>query len=153
MKRRKNMGWMMGLLVMCVLGTSGCTPSVGTIETEPNEKEIVEHLQEEEEEVWEGFALDKYLTKGTVEYTYDENGILRTYDYHHDSSQFGTYSFSRNGWYDEQGRLIYEDVYVTHGSEDYYYIYEGDKEIPSYCLMLDAVHGLQDPTFTEYSGS
>ena len=50
---------------------------------------------------------------------------------------WGTSYSSGTCLYDENERLIYETLYVTHGGETYYYIYEDDSNKPAYALMLD----------------
>lgn len=85
-----------------------------------------------------------------IDFTYHENGQLQKIDYRHTTYLFGTYSSKLKSYFDEQGRLMYEDVYVTHGSMDYYYIYNGNGETPKYCLLLDFMHGTWIPEFTIY---
>lgn len=70
-------------------------------------------------------------------YEYDENGTLRQRQYYHNSLAFGTTSLYWYSYFDEQGRLEYEDTYHTHGSIEFYYIYSGDSDEPSFGLMLD----------------
>lgn len=60
---------------------------------------------------------------------------------------------SRQSHYDEGERLIYEHCYVTHGSVDYYYIYEEESEIPAYCLIIDHNTGLLCAELLEYHGT
>lgn len=47
------------------------------------------------------------------------------------------YEYTDDGDYDEQGRLIYQYGYITHGAIDEYYIYEGNRMEPQYRLLLD----------------
>ena len=85
-----------------------------------------------------------------IDFTYHENGQLQKIDYRHTTYLFGTYSSKLKSYFDDQGRLLYEDVYVTHGSMDYYYLYEGDGKTPKYCLLLDFMHSTWIPEFTIY---
>ena len=85
-----------------------------------------------------------------IDFAYHENGQLQKIDYWHTTYLFGTFSSTRESYFDDQGRLLYEDVYVTHGSMDYYYLYEGDSETPKYCLHLDFMHSTWIPEFTIY---
>lgn len=56
--------------------------------------------------------------------------------------------------YDKAQRLVYEDAYMTHGGNEYYYIYEKDGKTPSYCLMLDDNLGSSwIPEFTCYDNA
>lgn len=82
-------------------------------------------------------------------YDYDEQGVLRH------RRVFSHYTFyttnpGQNGYYDDQGRLAYEDGYITHGSTDTYYIYKGDAKKPSYALYLDQSHQYYYPDFVCY---
>lgn len=72
-----------------------------------------------------------------IEFTYREDGTLRRRDYAHNMMALETWHSVAHSFYDTQERLLYEDCYITHGSMDYYYIYQDDKEMPAYCLMLD----------------
>ncbi len=72
-----------------------------------------------------------------IEFTYREDGTLRRRDYAHNMMALETWHSVAHSFYDTQERLLYEDCYITHGSMDYYYIYQDDKEQPTYCLMLD----------------
>lgn len=70
-------------------------------------------------------------------YEYDENGTLRQRQYYHNSQVYGTTSLYWYSYFDELGRLEYEDTYHTHGSIEYYYIYSGDSDEPLFGLMVD----------------
>ncbi|MDE6845459.1 MAG: hypothetical protein K2J99_06795 [Lachnospiraceae bacterium] len=72
-----------------------------------------------------------------IEFTYREDGTLRRRDYAHNTGALETWNSVMHSFYDTQERLLYEDCYITHGSMDYYYIYQDEEEIPSYCLALD----------------
>lgn len=72
-----------------------------------------------------------------IEFTYREDGTLKRKDYAHNTIALETWHSVAHSFYDTQERLIYEDCYITHGSMDYYYIYQGEKTMPEYCLMLD----------------
>lgn len=85
-----------------------------------------------------------------IDYTYGENGLLQHRLYRHNMFVAGTYGAVVDSSFDEQERLLYEYRYVTHGSEDYYYIYEVDGKIPVYCLMLDFNTGDWIPELTKY---
>lgn len=85
-----------------------------------------------------------------IDYIYHDNGLLRHRSYWHNFYQFGTWSTTRDSDFDELGRLLYEDIYVTHGSEDYYYIYGDEDKYPEYCLMLDCNLGNWIPKFICY---
>ena len=58
------------------------------------------------------------------------------------------YGASRD-YYDEDGRLIYESAYITHGSLDYFFIYTDGSCRPAYCLQLDNNLGYCIPLMVE----
>ena len=82
-------------------------------------------------------------------YDYDEEGTLlhRNVFSHY---TFHTTAPGQDGYYDDQGRLAYERGYITHGSTDTYYIYEGDSKKPAYVLYLDECHQTSFPQFLRY---
>ena len=50
------------------------------------------------------------------------------------------------------GCVCYERAYITHGSLDYYYIYEDESAAaPAYCLYLDGNLGTWFPELVRYS--
>lgn len=76
-----------------------------------------------------------------VNYSYRDDGTLAYRDYHHNTYLFGTTASTLETWFDEQGRPVYERAYITHGSLNWYYIYEDDDEIPEFVLETDAGGG------------
>lgn len=72
-----------------------------------------------------------------INFIYRDDGTLACREYSHNSWMWGTSYSSGTCLYDENERLIYETLYVTHGGETYYYIYEDDSNKPAYALMLD----------------
>lgn len=74
-----------------------------------------------------------------AEYTYDERGVLRVRYWARNSwiNETGTTNSSIWSYFDELGRVIYERSYITHGSMELYYFYEGESMIPAYGLFLD----------------
>lgn len=82
-------------------------------------------------------------TEGSVlsmNYTYRSDGTLAYKEYHHHPLAFGTWMQSVRSWYDPLERLVYRSSYITHGSVEYFYIYENDGDRPGYLLVLDE-HG------------
>lgn len=87
----------------------------------------------------------------SMEYEYDEEtGVLVHRRFNHDYRLAATTNPGMDGYYDSRGRLAYEYGYITHGSTDTYYIYEGDSGKPSYTLCLDDNMGLNFPLFFRY---
>lgn len=83
----------------------------------------------------------------SIDYQYHDNGQLSKRCYVHNGSVFGTTGTTWDSYFDEDGRIIYECMYITHGSLDTYYIYMTESSQADYILMLD--HNLSDwiPTF------
>lgn len=82
---------------------------------------------------WDGQRLWVY----SLRLDYDENGIVRHRSFGQNGMLFGSTNPGQNGYFDAQGRLVYERGYITHGHTETYYIYEGDNTTPSYGLYLD----------------
>ena len=81
-----------------------------------------------------------------IDYEYYDNGNLKSRHYWHNGYIFGTWHTTWSCYFDEQGRVAYEDIYITHGSWDTYYIYTDDTREPAYILDLDNC-GEWIPTF------
>lgn len=88
-----------------------------------------------------------------IELFYREDGTLRERNYWHNDMVFGTWYSARQGFYDQQERLLHEHCYVTHGSVDFYYIYEDDGDTPLYCLIIDNNLNLLCAELLEYHGT
>lgn len=86
-----------------------------------------------------------------MDYSYYDNGNLKYRYYSHNSMVFSTTCMVQRSYFDEQGRLLYEYQYITHGNWDEYYIYLDEDDVPEYCLMLDHC-GYWYPTFVQYEG-
>lgn len=111
----------------------------------------IEDYEEELEYTSDG-RLKHYMAQGWITYsseekeiqklleitlTYRDDGTLKQRDYSHNTFALETWESVSHSFYDKQERLLYEDCYITHGSMDYYYIYNEDETIPSYCLIMD----------------
>lgn len=82
-----------------------------------------------------------------MDFIWREDGtLLRKYSYFN-SFLFGTTGSSAYDYFDDRQRMTYRDTYITHGSLDYYYIYDGDGTVPVYVLLLDNDLGKWFPTF------
>lgn len=97
-----------------------------------------------------GTGLQNYLTVLSMDFSYHSNGKLQKRAYTHSSQLFPTSGMTLESYFDEQGRLTYEDEYITHGSLDYYYIYDGDNSTPKYRLTLDFMHSIWMPVLEKY---
>lgn len=103
---------------------------------------------------WVTYLTEKRETQMLLEIDllYWEDGTLQERDYWHNGMVFGTWYSSRESFYDRQERLVYEHCYVTHGSVDYYYIYEDGGDTPWYCLIIDNNLNLLCAELLEYHG-
>ena len=81
---------------------------------------------------------------------YRDDGTLFYRKYWHNSFIFGTAFCAMDSFYDEAGRISYQEGYITHGSYLYYYFYEGDGRQPKYCLVLDDNLGYYIPVMMRY---
>ncbi len=97
-----------------------------------------------------GTGLSNYVTVLSMNFYYHSNGNLKMREYAHSSQLFATSGMTLNSYFDEQGRLVYEDEYITHGSLDHYYIYEGDNSTPKYRLTLDFMHSSWMPVLEKF---
>lgn len=82
----------------------------------------------------DGDIVDSVLS---MNYSYRDDGTLSYKEYHHHSLIFGTWMQLVRSWYDPLERLVYRSSYITHGSVEYFYIYENDGEKPTYLFVLD----------------
>ena len=93
-------------------------------------------------------SLDDTLL--SIDWVYRSDGTLYRKYYHHDPMSFATTGQSQWVYYDKLGRPVYRDEYITHGSYDYYYIYDGENITPKYCLSLDQNGGYSIPVMYVY---
>ena len=85
----------------------------------------------------------------SMDYYYRSDGTLAFKDYHH-SLIFWTAAQTERSRYDERERLVYRYTYITHGSLEYFYLYEDDGECPAYALVLDYYTDSVWPMMTAY---
>ena len=118
---------------------------------DPSRDEDIEEFEEKTEYTADG-KMKHYIATGWITYmsdepdistivkmdfVYREDGSLQSKDSHHNQVYGGTWCSSVHSFYDSRERLVFEDCYITHGSMDYYYIYDGEEEDPSYYLVID----------------
>lgn len=85
-----------------------------------------------------------------MDYQYYPDGKLKERFYYHNSQMFGTGNTTWQSYFDTQGRLEHEYIYITHGWLEYYYLYEDEGKTPAYCLELDNDLGWFRPEFVKY---
>lgn len=86
-----------------------------------------------------------------ITYFYRDDGTLEKKEGFYNAWIFGTVGCSERCFYDAQGRLIYSSAYITHGSLDNYYIYQGDGARPDYGIMLDYDGSIHAYEFIHYT--
>lgn len=121
---------------------------------------IPSYIEEENIEYDDAGRVAHYEAYGTIDgelvrilnmyYEYDDNGTLRQRRYYHYHLAFSTTSQYWYSNFDEFGRLEYEDIYLTHGSLEYYYIYTDESDEPAYSLSLDHNLSWWIPTFAQF---
>jgi len=82
---------------------------------------------------------------------YYDDGTLKMREIYKDSRFFETWNSIQRCYYDETGRIVYIWSYVTHGSMEYYFIYEDDSDIPAYSISIDNYSGECIPAFFKYT--
>ena len=85
-----------------------------------------------------------------VTFSYWDDGPLLSKSYFHNQLLFGTTYFNTQMYYTSHERLAYARCYLTHGSLELFYFYDGDGDTPAYCLMLDNDGGFCFPTLFAY---
>lgn len=93
---------------------------------------------------------EEYQTVIAIDFAYREDGTLCRKESNYNPHIFGTTRSSSVTYFDEQQRAVYSEGYITHGSLDSYYIYDGDSTTPSYVLTLDDNLGYWYPNFSKY---
>lgn len=98
----------------------------------------------------EGNVIDEKSTVVKINYIYRDDGTLFYRDYYHNDYVFGSTWQSCDSYYDDSERIVYESAYITHGSLEYYYIYDDAGREPVYTLYLDDNLGYCIPVCVRY---
>ncbi len=85
-----------------------------------------------------------------IDWIYREDQSLKQRSYVRNYGVYDTCNSAVQGYYDLQGRIVFENGYITHGSLDYYYIYKEASKMPDYYLYID--HNL-DRLYVEFLSS
>lgn len=138
----------------------GETDNVNEIDGIENYEETVEYIKDGRPDYFQSQGIISWVgnddseneisTILTINFIYRNDGTLFYKDYSHNSFLFATTNCTMHIYYDELQRIKYESNYITHGSMEYYYIYENNGNKPSYCLVLDDNLGSYVPFFTKY---
>lgn len=74
-----------------------------------------------------------------VNLIYQKSGFLDTVDYTRPSTIYGTADSSGEMHYDDKGRMVYGENYITHGTQYVFYLYNGEDKRPWICIHLDSM--------------
>lgn len=77
--------------------------------------------------------------KSEIKLSYQENGKLDTVNYQRSPWIYGTTGQTGEIHYDAEGRMIYEDSYITHGTIYKFYLYNDDEINPWACISIDSM--------------
>ncbi|MDE5951235.1 MAG: hypothetical protein K2H12_06630, partial [Acetatifactor sp.] len=97
-------------------------------------KAIQEELQKEDIEEYWGWWDESIDYSGQIEMQYRDDGTISDVEYHHSSYKYGTSDSSGIIEYDEKGRMLYNEYYITHGEDVDIYLYEEDSDMP-WCVI------------------
>lgn len=70
---------------------------------------------------------------------YSDHNIINKVKYQRSTLIYGTFDSNGVALYDDFGRLVYTDSYITHGRLYNYYLYSGDNKRPWLCVSLDSM--------------
>lgn len=136
------------------------TDNVQEIDGIENYEETVEYIKDGRPDYFKSQGIISWLGEDDskneistileINFIYRNDGTLFYENYNHNGFVFGTTNCSMNIYYDELQRIKYESNYITHGTLEYYYIYENNSNKPSYWLALDDNLGRYFPYFLKY---
>lgn len=92
-----------------------------------------ELLEEDVEEGWRSWEEDIDYS-GQIEIKYRDDGTVSGVEYFRPYYRYGTSDSSGVIEYDEQGRMLANEYYITHGSDINIYLYEEDSDMP-WCMI------------------
>ncbi|WP_324823951.1 hypothetical protein [Sinanaerobacter sp. ZZT-01] len=81
---------------------------------------------------------DKSDLLNEINLVYQKAGLLSTVDYTRPDTVYGTADSSGQIHYDENGRMIYKENYITHGTQYVFYLYNDEDKRPWICIQLDS---------------
>lgn len=95
---------------------------------------------------------DEWIPINIASYTceYNKDGSKKKEELFRHSMLFGTSMSTADCHYDETGRITYIHSYITHGSLDYFFIYEDDGAVPAYGVVIDHNPGMDDGVLYRY---
>lgn len=91
---------------------------------------IQEELQEEDKEEGWGWWDESVDYSGQIEIWYRDDGTVSNMEYIRSPNRYGTFDSRGDIEYDEKGRMLSNEYYVTHGEHMDIYLYEEDSDMP-----------------------
>lgn len=111
-----------------------CYPCRTVYDTEGRLYALQEEMQAYDIEINWGWWDESSDYSGQMEFSYYEDGTIKNVDYIRSSYTHGTTDSSGYIYYDEKGRMIYNDYYITHGGDSSILLYEDDSTMP-WCVF------------------
>lgn len=111
-----------------------CEPCRTVYDGQGRLKAIQEELQEEDREEDWGWWDDSIDYSGQIEIQYRDDGTVSNMEYIRPSYRYGTSDSSGSIVFDERGRMLNNEYYITHGSDNTIYLYEEDSDMP-WCVI------------------
>jgi hypothetical protein len=74
-----------------------------------------------------------------IDFSYGENNILESFTYNRPTIIYGTSDSTGEVLYDDKGRIVFNDFYITHGSISCFYFYENDEKRPWASITFDSM--------------
>lgn len=107
-----------------------CEPCRTVYDEEGRLMAIREELLEEDlEEGWRSWE-EGIDYSGQIEIKYRDDGTVSEVEYLRPYYRYGTFDSSGYIEYDEKGRMLSNEYYITHGSDIDIYLYEEDSDMP-----------------------
>lgn len=75
----------------------------------------------------------------SMDFNYGENHLLNSITYSRSTRVYGTSDSIGDVLYDDEGRMVYNDFYVTHGSMYCFYFYKSNEIRPWAIITLDSM--------------
>lgn len=123
-----------------------CYPCRTVYDTDGRLYALQEEMQVYDIENEQGWGNENIDYSGQMEFSYYEDGTIKNVDYFRSSNIHGTSDSSGYIDYDEKGRMIYNDYYITHGGDSSIFLYEDDSTMPwcvfHWCSFLPGFEGV-----------
>ncbi len=95
---------------------------------------ILGELREEDKEEGWGWWDESIDYSGQIGIQYRDDGTVSNMEYIRSPNRYRTFDSSGDIEYDEKGRMLSNEYYITHGRDIDIYLYEEDRDMP-WCLI------------------